>query len=233
MVGFFLYLFVLQPHVPILHFPFLSMHEFAVLCTFSHILFKTKSNSLPKFDLWVDLWWAILVSLSLLFDIAKLKKRQHSYSEISLSQRQKLLISHRIVFLAVLDFQTRKCFWLTVSEIRSTWNMCKFRISLICKSVSTVIDTLRSKIMARKHTIKLVSCCFTSFSYQDYLTPWSLYLIGKRRILWRSKLLGQTLWRRRKIFFLVDHTSDSSEGLSWFSPTSANTGFVIRIHLTM
>jgi len=36
-------------------FPFLPVHKLAVRCTFSRILSNIKSNSLPKFDLWVDL----------------------------------------------------------------------------------------------------------------------------------------------------------------------------------
>jgi len=39
--------------------------------------------------------------------------------------------------------------------------------------------------------------------------------------------------KEKNIFFPVAHTSGSNEGLSWFSPTFANTGFGIRIHLTM
>lgn len=129
------------------NFPFLPTYKLGVLCIFSHILFNTNLNFLLKSDLWVDLWQIILVSLSLLFDQTKLKKKQNSYSNFPTTIKDIFFFTpdRRIDFLAVLVFQTRKCFWLTVKEIRSTWNMCKFRISLICKSVCQYnTDILRS-----------------------------------------------------------------------------------------
>lgn len=172
----------------------------------------------------MDLWWVIPALFSLLFHKTKLKTRQRSYSEFFLPQRYMLFTRNmRIDFLAVPIFQTRKCFWLTVSEIRNTWNMWKCRISLICESICQYNNRY-----VKEWDYGQKTC------YKMYVFFHLIFISGSSEALillsdWKtedSKWLGHTLQRRRNMS-LIAHASDSNEGLSCFPPTFAlELGFI-------
>lgn len=133
--------------------------------------------------------------------------------------------SKRIDFLAVPIFQTRKCFWLTVSKIRSTWNMWKRRISLICESVCQYNNRYVKEWDYGQKTCSKTNVFFHLIFISGSSEALILLSDWKRE---DSKWLGHTLQKEEKHFPDCSHFRPQ-----WrFKLLLSHFFFGIRIHLT-